>query len=93
MAMKGQRQKKYSSEFKETILKMYWEGYSSRVLAKEYSISENTIRMWSFNIKHSKVGGKRGREKTKGLTKEDYQERYEILKKYQAFLEARQGKK
>jgi transposase-like protein len=93
MASKGQKFKKIQVELKEEILKKYFEGFSSYELAKEYSISENTIRMWSYNLRHSKVGGKKGRPKTKELTKEDYKERYEILKKYQAFLEARRGKK
>ena len=37
-------------------------------------------------------GQKRGRPK-KDLTKEDYKERYEILKKYQAFLKAQRERK
>ncbi len=39
------------------------------------------------------VKDKRGRLKEKDLTKEDYKERYEILKKYQAFLKAQREKK
>lgn len=38
-------------------------------------------------------GLKRGRKKEKDLTKEDYKERYEILKKYQAFLKAQRERK
>ena len=36
---------------------------------------------------------KTGRPKEKDLTKEDWKERYEILKKYQAFLKAQREKK
>ena len=39
------------------------------------------------------IKDKKGRNNTKDLTKEDYKERYEILKKYQAFLKAQQEKK
>ena len=39
------------------------------------------------------IRGCHGRPKTKNLTLEDYKERYEILKKYQAFLQARREKK
>ena len=35
----------------------------------------------------------KGQPKEKGLTKEDYKERYEILKKYQAFLKAQRERK
>ena len=38
-------------------------------------------------------GNKRGRPKEKDLTKEDWKQRYEILKKYQAFLKAQREKK
>ena len=59
--------------------------------ATKYGVPDKTIRMWSFNLRHGKVGRKRGRQKEKNLTLEDYKERYEILKKYQAFLQARRG--
>ena len=93
MAIKGQKFKKYSAEFKEEILKKYHLGYPSRVLAKEYGVPSGTIKMWNYNIKHGRIGNKRGRPKIRNLTLEDYKERYEILKKYQAFLQARRGKK
>ena len=93
MASKGQKFKKYSPEFKEKILKEYSSGNSSAYLSKKYDVPCKTIRMWSYNIRHGKVGGKRGRPTKKNLTLEDYKERYEILKKYQAFLQARREKK
>ena len=40
-----------------------------------------------------KTGKKRGRPKETNLTKEDWKERYEIVKKYQAFLKAQREKK
>lgn len=93
MASKGQKFKKYSPELKEMILKEYFEGKSSPFLSKKYDVPSKTIRMWSFNLRHGRTGGKKGRPSEKNLTLEDYRERYEILKKYRAFLRARQGKK
>lgn len=100
MASKGQKFQKVMPEVKEEILKKYLSGESSYLqLGKEYGVSHNTIHTWvvkarkgiDITVDHWK--GNSGRRKTKGLTMEDYKERYEILKKYQAFLEARQGKK
>ena len=93
MASKGQKFKKYTPEQKETILKEYISGESSAYLSKKYDVPSKTIRVWLFNTKHGKIGGKRGRPSKKNLTLEDYKERYEILKKYQAFLLARREKK
>ena len=93
MAKKGQKFKKYSSELREEILKKYWNGEIATNLAKEYDVPVDTIYMWDYNVKHLRTGKKRGRPKQGELTKEDYKERYEILKKYQAFLQARRGKK
>lgn len=39
------------------------------------------------------AGSVRGRPKENNLTKEDYKERYEILKKYRAFLKTQQERK
>ena len=39
------------------------------------------------------TGFKKGRRNESNLTKEDWKERYEILKKYQAFLKAQREKK
>ena len=51
--------------------------------------------IWNWISKDRKQGTlendiyrKRGRTKESNLTKEDWKERYEILKKYQAFLKA-----
>ena len=62
-----------------------------------YGISRKTIETWKQKVLHPEKylgqGQKRGRQKEKDLTKEDYKERYEILKKYQAFLKAQREKK
>ena len=100
MASKGQKFKKYSPEFKEKILKEYFDGLAgSKRLAVKYGISSKTIENWikkaklNINVKVDHRLGHSGRVKTKNLTLEDYKERYEILKKYQAFLQARREKK
>ena len=100
MAKKGQNYKKYSPELKEKILKEYFEdGIDTFSLERKYGVSHNTIHTWisksrkniDVKIDHRKENS--GREKFKNLTLEDYKERYEILKKYQAFLQARREKK
>ena len=93
MASKGQKFRKYDSKTKEQILNEYHNGASSRFLGKKYNIPYSTIDTWLHNIRHGKVGNPKGRPKTNNLTLEDYKERYEILKKYQAFLQARREKK
>ncbi len=100
MAKKGQKFRRYTPEFKEMILKEYFEGEGGYdTLARKYAIPWQTINGWikksqkGINIKVDHRPGHSGRVKRYDITLEDYKERYEILKKYQAFLEARQGKK
>ena len=98
MASKGQKFNKYSEEFKDEILKKLNKGSTSNYLAKEYNISRGTILTWMN--KRRKQGDlkndiyhNRGRKKERNLSIEDYKERYEILKKYQAFLKTRRERK
>ena len=96
MASKGQKFKKYTLVQKEEVLAKYIEGYSARHLEEIYGISRKTIETWKQKVLHPEKYmklGKRGRPKEKDLTKEDYKERYEILKKYQAFLKAQRERK
>ena len=95
MASKGQKFRKYTQEEKDEILKKYNEGISSGFIAKEYGISSSTIREWKYKANQPELisGNKKGRLKEKDLTKEDWKERYEIVKKYQAFLKAQREKK
>ena len=101
MASKGQKFKKYSPEFKEKILKEYFDGFTSTyVLERKYGVSHKTIQGWvrktkmNIDVKVDHRPGHSGKfRKKNNLTLEDYKERYEILKKYQAFLQARRGKK
>ena len=100
MASKGQKFKKYSPELKDKILKEYFLGEESPTsLSPKYAVPVETVWTWikktkkDIDVKVDHRPGRSGRAKEKNLTLEDYKERYEILKKYQAFLEARHGKK
>ena len=97
MASKGQKFKKYSDELRKEIVKKYIDGdASSRGLSKEYNIPFKTIDNWiqkgkriNYNYKDNRITNS-GRRKEENI---DYKERYEILKKYQAFLKAQRERK
>ena len=101
MASKGQKLKKYTPEFKKQILKEYFSGEESpKSLQIKYGVPAKTVELWCWKTKRKNIDiftdhrkGNVGRPKTKELTIQDYKERYEILKKYQVFLQARRGKK
>lgn len=88
---------KYSSDLKLEIMNKYRNGEGTiNSLSKEYNIPINTMRNWQRKIvknidisidTRSKYSGKRKEELI------DYKERYEILKKYQAFLKAQRERK
>ena len=98
MASKGQKFNSYSPELKNEILEKYFSNQASfRSLAREYNISLGTIKTW---IRNSKKGiditvdhrpGNTGRKSKSD--NENYKEKYEILKKFQAFLKAQREKK
>ena len=98
MASKGQKFRKYSNDIINKILDEHNNKYiSSTILSKKYDIPVKTIKNWIYKYNHSErflgLGQKRGRKKESNLTKEDWKERYEILKKYQAFLKAQRERK
>ena len=99
MAKKGQKLKNYPSNLKLEVVSKVHDGIGYRSIARDYpDISAYTIKNWVRKAKNNidvtkDDRGRHGRPKTKNLTLEDYKERYEILKKYQAFLQARRGKK
>ena len=98
MASKGQKFNKYSDVLKEKIINELLNGKSYTELSRKYDVSKKTISTWQQKLRHPEkypgYGRKRhGRLKEKDLTKEDYKERYEILKKYQAFLKAQRDRK
>ena len=88
--------KHYDNNFKFKVLNDYLNGRGgAKSLAKKYNIPYQTVDQWI--IKYRKQGNldndiynNRGKKKDDNI---DYKERYEILKKYQAFLKAQREKK
>lgn len=97
MASKGQEFVKYSQDIKETIYQELKLGKSCSELSRIYNVNKKTISTWQQKIRHADKypgqGMKRGKQNKKDLTKEDYAERYEIIKKYQAFFKAQRERK
>ena len=98
MASKGQKYIKYTDDFVNDIVNQMRVGVTAYHLAKINNISIYTVKTWKRRyINHpelySNIGKKRGRKKDSDLTKEDWKERYEILKKYRAVLKAQREKK
>ena len=97
MALKGQKFIRFTDEERTEIVGKYLSGkYGYKSLAKKYDISWKTVE--SMVRKYKRTGTtiteQKGRPKNHDdLTKEDYKERYEILKKYQAFLKAQRERK
>ncbi|WP_368235656.1 hypothetical protein [Clostridium perfringens] len=87
---------KYSNEFKKKIIDEYLSGEESFYsLERKYNIPDSTIKGWYYNfykkgINLETLKENRGRKKTDNI---NYKERYEILKKYRAFIKAQREKK
>ena len=96
MASKGQKFNKYTEEQILEIVQRCISGESGYRLAEEYGISVGTIKTWKRKfVNHPELytDNKRGRTKEKDLTKDDWKQRYEIIKKYRAFLKAQRERK
>lgn len=96
MASVSQKFQKYSNDTKEMILNDIRKGISFPAISQKYNVPKGTIMTWSHKFRRPdlcQTRTKKGRPKEKDLTKEDYKERYEILKKYQAFLKAQRERK
>jgi hypothetical protein len=93
MASKGQKFNKYTLDFKLKVLEEYKAGSTSGYLSRKYAISVHTIKTWQrIEKKYGTLGvAKRGRPE--GENTQDYKERYEILKKFQNFLDKKGQKK
>ena len=95
MAKKGQKFQRYTDEEKEKIISEYLEGKESlKSIAEKYEISSRkTVFTWLKKYRNTGTtnSGKRGRPLKNDQI--DYKARYEILKKYQAFLKEQQEKK
>ena len=95
MASKGQKHNQLSYKYKGEIIKRYLSGERNpKSLSREYGVSFKTITNWIYKIEHPErfpgLGMKRGRPKD---SKNDWKQRYEILKKYHAFLKAQRERK
>ena len=95
MGKKGQKYRKdYDDELIKKVINEYQNNEGTYVsLAKKYNISSwHTVETWvrKYRKNGQIIRQKRGRLKN---TKINYKERYEILKKYQAFLEEQHEKK
>ena len=80
---------------KDEILDRYYNGRGTpTTLGEEYGISFHTIRTWIDKKNNPRrfpgSGRQRGRPKDSEI---DWKERYEILKKYLAFLKAQRERK
>ena len=89
--------KHYDDEFKNMVLAEYKKGiHGGRILtARYFGIPEGALNTWIRKDKKqgnldNDINHARGRKKEENI---DYKERYEILKKYQAFLKAQREKK
>ena len=88
--------KHYDINLKKEIVNKYFNGNGTlNSLQKEYGISYKTIFNWLkkeklYHSQENDINHSRGRKKVENI---DYKERYEILKKYQAFLKAQREKK
>ena len=95
MAKKGQIFKKYDDDFRNKVVNDYFNNEGGvKVLAKKYNISYATIQNWVNKVnKGQSVSPNnylKGNRKDENI---DYKEKYEILKKYQAFLKAQRERK
>lgn len=83
--------KHYDIIFKNKVVNDYFSNEGGvKALSKKYGISYHTIQNW-INKQNKQGSQINDINKTRGRKKEeniDYKERYEILKKYQAFLKA-----
>ena len=97
MASKGQKFNKYDDKFKIKVIEEKKKGIPYSYLSNKYNISVGTLMTWYHKYNRPDLypnqGQKKGKKKEKNLTKEDWKERYEILKKYQAFLKAQRWRK
>ena len=97
MAKKGQQFKKYTNEERIKIVQEYLNNEATpTILSKKYEISIKTIWNWISKYKSKGYNLLDNRPILSGKRKEeniDYKERYEILKKFQAFLKAQRERK
>ena len=95
MASKGQKFNRYDVAFRMQVVSEYLKGEgSAKFLAEKYNISRHTVETWIYKYRDTgtlETKNKSGRPRKNEEI--DYKERYEILKKYQAFLKAQRERK
>ena len=92
MTKKGLEHNKWDRNLVELIKKELESGHSVRELARKYDIPRGSISNWQQKQRYPEKYKKK-EKLPKPTTLEDYKERYEILKKYQAFLKAQRERK
>lgn len=93
MASKGQKFQKISNEIRKLVLEEHIKkGKGQSQIANEYGLKLGTVLtiIHKYNQKGYVEKDKQGRFKESDI---DYKERYEILKKFQAFLKEQQEKR
>ncbi len=95
LAKANQKFGKYSHELKMEIVNKYLSGKGDyKSLSEEYNVPYFTVNGWITKYKNGNDLKDRhcfsGKKKDNDI---DYKERYEILKKYQAFLKAQRDRK
>ena len=93
MAKKGQRFQRYDLAFKLKVIDDYRRGQSAGDLSKLHGIQKGTIFTWDYIAKCEGTLGIAKKGCPKKMKDQDYQERYEILKKFQDFLVKQEQKK
>ena len=94
----GKKEQKYRKDYDDELIKKVINEYQNNEgtyvsLAKKYNISSwHTVETWVRKYRETGQINRQKRGRLKG-TKINYKERYEILKKYQAFLEEQHEKK
>lgn len=83
MAKKGQKFKKYPSELKQEVIRLYLEEHlPKRTIASLLSIDEGRVRLWIENyLTHGSVELKKGRPK-----KDEHEKELERLRAENAYL-------
>ena len=95
MARKGQKFQRYTDEKKAKIIAEYLEGTESlKSIAEKYGVtSKKTVFTWLKKYRTTGTTNKDKRGRPLKNEEIDYKVRYEILKKYQAFLKEQQEKR
>ena len=88
MARKGQQFQKHDlDKVLEIVNEKINEGKTYSYLSKKHGVSKGTIKTWVYQFRKEGSLGTKKRGRTKQNERENYKEKYEILKKFQEFLE------